>query len=1118
MANTLMVEINGEAGGLFSILAQVNRRLADLQGSAGNSAASARKSLGHIEQGASSLEGSVIKAGVALGALRSILMGIQSTAREALDANLALERSQRTLEMATGDGAAAMAFVKRLSKELGLELVTTAQGYAMMSAAAKGTSMEGAKTQEVFTSVARATAAMSLSAEQTHGVLLALSQMISKGKVQSEELRRQLGEHLPGAFNIAARAMGVTTSKLDEMLRAGDVISSDFLPKFAAELQRTLGDAPERAANSLQANINRMKTAFQSLAYEAGQGGGSSSLSAALKEISDRLNSPETVQGARVLGANLGNLMGAAAKLTGVMWNLRDGLLAIGVGWAGLKVAAIVQALRQWATTKMAMVSATLAGRTALVQEAAAEAGLTLSTKTSAAAQIAKAQALHAASVAAIENRIAMAGVTTADMAAARAAAAVTTAKLAQAAAAAGAAGAMGAASGAMALLGGPIGVAMLALGGLALMWAKISRSAEEAAASSQKFHDQEMASIATWDELGKKAEELDRSIRSGKLSKDEATLANQRFSVALQNLVDQYPEILGFLKDEAGHQRTIAEAIRLANAERVNSLRLQMEEAEAGRKALEELVATRKQWVEYGKARVSSARNNSEMYAANRDTSYAEKELKADEDSLRMQVIIAKQAQEKWEAVAKLSAVAKSAASGSSEDGKPSKAVESTFTQEMLRITEARVKSEVQLTLEARQQAEIRQAEIDLAKEMDRIADKRAKEGWSSEQTMQVETAAKEAFERKINVDIPNKYAELGAKERDRVEKIETQAAVQHAEVIEKMQDAHLQHLYDSGRISLAQRLAMETIAEEKRYQASFQAMQERLRLVREDAAERARINADIQRLEDQHNLRMQQIQLQGEQNLSRTNFKQGIRSYILESREALIQWGTMAKGVMQGVEDSFASGLKGMLTGNMKLGDGLKSIWKGIADTVIGALAQMAAKWLMAAIAQAIFGKQQKATSLAAAEAAEVTAAAGFWAAYSWMPFVGTALALANIGIMEATMAAMKTKAVVANANGSLVTSPTLALIGEGGQNEVVAPEIVFQDWAGNLTRNIIRQERQAQDYRMQAAQFATQAPNGPRGLGDIHIHGNVIPRDSAEWQDMIADARKGYDQRNG
>jgi len=63
--------------------------------------------------------------------------------------------------------------------------------------------------------------------------------MMGKGKVQAEELRGQLGEALPGAFNLAAKAMGVTTSKLNEMLDKGQVLPEELLPKLASELLKT---------------------------------------------------------------------------------------------------------------------------------------------------------------------------------------------------------------------------------------------------------------------------------------------------------------------------------------------------------------------------------------------------------------------------------------------------------------------------------------------------------------------------------------------------------------------------------------------------------------------------------------------------------------------------------------------------------------------------------------------------------------------------------------------------------------------------------------------------------------------------------------------------------------
>ena len=91
---------------------------------------------------------------------------------------------------------------------------------------------------------------------------MAFSQIVSKGTVQAEELRGQIGERIPGAFNLAAKAMGVTTKELNKMLEQGQVISADFLPKFAVELENAFGDAAEKKVNSLSSSLGRFKTAW----------------------------------------------------------------------------------------------------------------------------------------------------------------------------------------------------------------------------------------------------------------------------------------------------------------------------------------------------------------------------------------------------------------------------------------------------------------------------------------------------------------------------------------------------------------------------------------------------------------------------------------------------------------------------------------------------------------------------------------------------------------------------------------------------------------------------------------------------------------------------------------
>jgi tape measure domain-containing protein len=68
-----------------------------------------------------------------------------------------------------------------------------------------------------------------------------VKKMLSKGNVQAEELRGQLGERLPGAISYAAKALGVTTRQLNKMLEQGQVLAEDMIPKLSRVLREELG-------------------------------------------------------------------------------------------------------------------------------------------------------------------------------------------------------------------------------------------------------------------------------------------------------------------------------------------------------------------------------------------------------------------------------------------------------------------------------------------------------------------------------------------------------------------------------------------------------------------------------------------------------------------------------------------------------------------------------------------------------------------------------------------------------------------------------------------------------------------------------------------------------------
>jgi len=214
-----------------------------------------------------SLRGNVRRAERAIFSLQSafLALGAGQALRGIARAGIQIQRIERGLETATGSAEAAareLGFVRDTANELGLDLETAAQSFTNLSAAAQGTAIQGRETREIFTAVSQASRALGISADQTQGAFRAIEQIISKGTVQAEELRGQLGERLPGAFQIAAKAMGVTTQELGKLLERGEVVADEFLPRFADELQNRFASAATSAANDAQAAFNRFSTAI----------------------------------------------------------------------------------------------------------------------------------------------------------------------------------------------------------------------------------------------------------------------------------------------------------------------------------------------------------------------------------------------------------------------------------------------------------------------------------------------------------------------------------------------------------------------------------------------------------------------------------------------------------------------------------------------------------------------------------------------------------------------------------------------------------------------------------------------------------------------------------------
>lgn len=154
-------------------------------------------------------------------------------------------------------------FLLEITRAFGTELVSTTNRWIKFLAAAKQSGLTTIQTEDIFRSMTKTAGVLGLKTDELTGIYLALEQMLSKGKVTTEELRRQLGERLPGAMGIMAASIGVTLPVLDKMLKKGEVISAEVLPNFARAVELAFGIESVEKVETLVAAQNRLATSYQ---------------------------------------------------------------------------------------------------------------------------------------------------------------------------------------------------------------------------------------------------------------------------------------------------------------------------------------------------------------------------------------------------------------------------------------------------------------------------------------------------------------------------------------------------------------------------------------------------------------------------------------------------------------------------------------------------------------------------------------------------------------------------------------------------------------------------------------------------------------------------------------
>ncbi|MCV7933643.1 tape measure protein [Escherichia coli] len=247
---------------------------------------------------------SAIKAGTAIYSFQTALEAY----KKVMEVGLKKEASQRAAQFVLGDEGAKRAteFVKNLADSSGVDQIETLSSFAKFSAGAGD--MNTDQKESLFSNVIGTSRLMGLSTDEINGILKAFEQMASKGKIQAEELRGQLGDRMAGAFQLFARSLGMTTEELDKAMKDGKVLSKDVLPKVSAEMGRMIDKAGgwEKIINSTQTQLGRLSNSWNNnlaLMFDGSQEG----LTDFTRSLTNLLNSLGGQS--KSLGESLGDLM-----------------------------------------------------------------------------------------------------------------------------------------------------------------------------------------------------------------------------------------------------------------------------------------------------------------------------------------------------------------------------------------------------------------------------------------------------------------------------------------------------------------------------------------------------------------------------------------------------------------------------------------------------------------------------------------------------------------------------------------------------------------------------------------------------------------------------------------
>ena len=216
----------------------------------------------------------VLLYGAAYKAL-GLLQAFPSQVGEAVGALQSFRNTLNAISPTAQEAVASSEFILNIVDKYNVPLQSARDGFTKLYASMAPTGFSGNEIRDLFTGISQAAATFGMSSDKVDRVTYAFAQMASKGQVMSEELKGQLGDVLPGAMGIFAKAAGFegadAIQKFGKALEDGAFKGKpmrDLLKNVTVELKREFGPGAEGAARTYQGVMTRMANSTK-LLYES---------------------------------------------------------------------------------------------------------------------------------------------------------------------------------------------------------------------------------------------------------------------------------------------------------------------------------------------------------------------------------------------------------------------------------------------------------------------------------------------------------------------------------------------------------------------------------------------------------------------------------------------------------------------------------------------------------------------------------------------------------------------------------------------------------------------------------------------------------------------------------